>query len=106
MFGDNLDEWNRGEVPMLVAHPASIGHGLNLQEGGHIIVWFGFDWSLELYQQANARLDRQGQEQSVIVHHLVTKDTIDELVIDSLKNKEVNQEKLIAAVKAEMGVSA
>lgn len=103
---DNLKAWNNKKIPILLVHPQSAGHGLNLQKGGHIIVWYGLNWSLEYYQQANARLDRQGQEQSVIVHHIVTKDTIDELVIDSLKNKEVNQEKLIAAVKAEMGVSA
>ena len=102
VFGDNLDEWNRGEVPMLVAHPASIGHGLNLQEGGHIIVWFGLDWSLELYQQANARLDRQGQTKPVVVHHLVTKGTIDEDIIASLEGKREGQDALMEAVKARL----
>ena len=87
---------------MLLAHPQSAGHGLNLQQGGHIIVWFGLTWSLEYYQQANARLDRQGQKQPVIVHHLVAKDTIDEQVISALQNKEVGQEALMAAVKAKI----
>ncbi|WP_240075883.1 SNF2-related protein, partial [Enterococcus faecalis] len=77
----DIEKWNEGKIPLLLAHPQSAGHGLNLQKGGHIIVWFGLTWSLEFYQQANARLDRQGQTQPVIIHHLVTKGTIDEQVI-------------------------
>lgn len=103
-LGDNIEEWNDKQIPILLAHPQSAGHGLNLQRGGHIIVWFGLNWSLEYYQQANARLDRQGQDKPVIIHHLVAKDTIDEAVMESLKNKDINQEKLIQAVKAEMEV--
>lgn len=98
----DIKKWNAGEIPLLLAHPQSAGHGLNLQAGGHIIVWFGLTWSLEYYQQANARLDRQGQTAPVIVHHLVTKDTIDEQVIKALENKEVGQEALMAAVKAKI----
>lgn len=78
---DNIDRWNKGGIPILLAHPQSAGHGLNLQKGGHIIVWFSLTWSLEYYQQANARLDRQGQTESVIVHHLVAKGTVDEIVL-------------------------
>lgn len=87
---------------MLLAHPASAGHGLNLQDGGNIIVWFGLTWSLELYQQANARLDRQGQKRSVIVHHLVAEGTIDEDVMKALEGKAVGQDALLAAVKARL----
>lgn len=96
---DTISRWNRGEIPMLLCHPASAGHGLNLQEGGHIIVWFGLTWSLELYQQANARLYRQGQEQSVIVHHIVCEDTIDEQVMAALGEKDATQRGLLDALK-------
>lgn len=96
----DIEKWNKGEIPILLAHPQSAGHGLNLQQGGHIIVWFGLTWSLEYYQQANARLDRQGQKEPVIVHHIVAKKTIDEEVIKALKNKELGQEALMTAVKA------
>lgn len=98
----DIQKWNAGKIPILLAHPQSSGHGLNLQQGGHIIVWFGLTWSLEFYQQANARLDRQGQKEPVIIHHLVTKGTIDEQVMRALKNKEVGQEALMAAVKAKI----
>lgn len=98
----DIRAWNRGEIDMLLAHPASAGHGLNLQDGGHVIVWFGLTWSLELYQQANARLDRQGQQQSVIVHHLVTEGTVDEDVMRALEGKAVGQEALLQAVKARL----
>ncbi|MDA9472657.1 DEAD/DEAH box helicase [Enterococcus sp. 5H] len=97
---DHIDQWNDGKIDLLLAHPQSAGHGLNLQKGGHIIVWFGLTWSLEYYQQANARLDRQGQTESVIVHHIVAKDTLDEQVIGALQQKEVNQDALLEAVKA------
>jgi len=99
----DIADWNKGEVPVMLAHPASAGHGLNLQTGGNIIVWFGLPWSLELYQQANARLDRQGQKETVIVHHLVTKETVDEDVMKVLENKESGQEALLEAVKARIG---
>lgn len=99
---EDIKDWNEGKIPMLLAHPASAGHGLNLQDGGNIIVWFGLTWSLELYQQANARLDRQGQKQSVIVHHLVAEGTIDEDVIKALEGKAVGQDALLAAVKARL----
>lgn len=97
---NDIAKWNKGEIPMLLAHPASAGHGLNLQDGGHIIVWFGLTWSLELYQQANARLDRQGQQHSVIIHHLVAEGTIDENVIKTLEGKAEGQNALLEAVKA------
>ncbi|MTI71066.1 MAG: DEAD/DEAH box helicase [Firmicutes bacterium] len=96
----DIESWNKGEISILLAHPASAGHGLNLQAGGNIIIWFGLTWSLELYQQANARLHRQGQKENVIIHHLVAKDTMDEDVMKVLKNKEVGQEALLKAVKA------
>ena len=95
----DIEKWNRGEIPLLLVHPASAGHGLNLQEGGNIIVWFGLCWSLELYQQANARLHRQGQQKPVIVHHLIVEDTVDERVYQSLQQKEDVQESLLKALK-------
>lgn len=98
----DIKKWNNGEIPLLLAHPQSAGHGLNLQQGGHIIVWFGLTWSLEYYQQANARLDRQGQKESVIVHHIVTRDTLDEKVIKVLEQKEKGQDALLEAVKAKI----
>ncbi|NFH91902.1 DEAD/DEAH box helicase [Clostridium botulinum] len=97
---EDIKKWNNGQIPILLLHPASAGHGLNLQYGGNIVVWFGLTWSLELYQQANARLHRQGQKETVIIHHIVTKDTVDEDVIKALTNKEVNQNILLEAVKA------
>lgn len=98
--GKDVDNWNRGKIRILVAHPASCGHGLNLQAGGNIIVWFGLTWSLELYQQANARLHRQGQKEKVIIHHLVTSGTMDEVVMHSLKGKKNIQDSIIMALKA------
>ena len=97
-----IEKWNNGEIPILLAHPASAGHGLNMQDGGHIIVWYGLNWSLELYMQANARLHRQGQQNTVIIHHLVLKDSIDERVLSVLQGKEQQQEALMEAVKARM----
>lgn len=97
-----VEKWNSGKIPMLLCHPQSAGHGLNLQKGGHIIVWFGLTWSLEYYQQANARLDRQGQTEPVIIHHLVAKDTVDERVLRILQGKEKNQNALLEAVKAQL----
>ncbi len=97
-----IDEWNRGEVPILVAHPASAGHGLNLQHGGRIMVWYGLNWSLELYQQACARLHRQGQTKPVLVYHIIASDTIDETVMAVLQRKDAGQEALLAALKARL----
>lgn len=97
---EDIARWNHGEIPLLLAHPQSVGYGLNLQEGGNIIVWFGLCWSLELYQQANARLHRQGQEKAVIIHHLLVEGTIDERVYQSLQQKENVQEGLLQALKA------
>lgn len=95
----DIDRWNNGEIPVALIHPASAGHGLNLQQGGSTIIWFGLTWSLELYQQLNARLYRQGQENTVIINHIVTKDTIDENVIKALESKSTGQNALIEAVK-------
>lgn len=92
--------WNRGEIPMLLCHPASAGHGLNLQFGGHIVVWFGLTWSLELYQQANDRLHRMGQERGVIVHHIAARDTLDEKVLAALAGKGATQQGLLDALKS------
>ncbi|WP_251389751.1 DEAD/DEAH box helicase [Mediterraneibacter agrestimuris] len=99
----DIKDWNAGKIPVALIHPASAGHGLNIQEGGHILVWFGLTWSLELYQQTNARLWRQGQTDVVTVHHIITKGTVDEDVMAALEEKDVTQEKLIAAVKARLG---
>ena len=98
----DISDWNVGNIPVALIHPASAGHGLNIQSGGHIMIWFGLTWSLELYQQTNARLWRQGQQHTVTIHHIVTKDTVDEDVLDALAHKDVTQEKLIAAVKARL----
>ena len=101
---EDIREWNKGNVPVGILHPASAGHGLNLQKGGHHLVWFGLTWSLELYQQTNARLWRQGQEaETVVIQHIVTEGTIDEEILKALENKDAQQERLIAAVKAQVG---
>lgn len=95
----DIKDWNEGRVRILLAHPASVGYGLNLQDGGHTIVWYGLTWSLELYQQANARLYRQGQEKPVIIHHLVAEGTVDEQVMKALEAKDMSQAALLAALK-------
>ena len=95
----DIADWNAGKVRVLLAHPASVGYGLNLQEGGHVIVWYGLTWSLELYQQANARLYRQGQEKPVIIHHLIAEGTVDEEVMTALQNKDTSQAALLSALK-------
>lgn len=95
----DIPDWNAGKVQVLLAHPASVGYGLNLQEGGHVIVWYGLTWSLELYQQANARLYRQGQEKPVIIHHLIAEGTADGEVMAALQNKDTSQAALLAALK-------
>lgn len=94
----DIADWNDGKISLLLAHPASVGHGLNIQTGGHIIVWYGLTWSLELYQQANARLYRQGQKHAVIIHHLIAKGTIDEAVMKALAGKDDMQAALMAAI--------
>ena len=98
----DIRAWNRGDIEVGVIHPASAGHGLNLQTGGSTLIWFGLTWSLELYQQTNARLYRQGQKNTVVIHHIVTKGTIDERVLKALEKKEKTQNSLIDAVKAEL----
>ena len=100
----DIRKWKEGKIPVAAIHPASAGHGLNIQDGGHILIWFGLTWSLELYQQTNARLWRQGQTQVVTIHHIITKDTVDEDVMAALEQKDMTQEKLISAVKAQLGV--
>lgn len=94
-----IDEWNNGEIPLLFAHPQSAGHGLNIQHGGSMIVWFSLNWNLEYYQQFNARLYRQGQTMPVRIIHLVCKDCIDERIINVLKNKDIVQSDLLRALK-------
>ena len=101
---ESIKRWNAGEIPVAAIHPASAGHGLNLQVGGSTLIWFGLTWSLELYQQTNARLWRQGQKDTVIIHHLIAKDTIDERVMKALKVKDNTQAALIDAVKADLMV--
>lgn len=100
---DSISRWNKGEIPVALIHPASAGHGLNLQSGGSALVWFGLTWSLELYQQTNARLWRQGQTaETVVIQHIIAKGTIDEKILKALKNKDRTQSALIDAVKAEV----
>ena len=98
----DIEDWNAGRIQVMLAHPASAGHGLNLQAGGNIIVWFGQTWSLELYQQFNARLYRQGQQKGVIIHHLIMKGTHDEDVIQALKAKDKKQNALMDSIKAKI----
>ena len=95
----DIDAWNRREIPVAIAHPASVGHGLNLQEGGHIIIWYGLTWSLELYQQANERLNRPGQTSVCRIYHILLKGTADEMVLEALKSKNTSQSALIEALK-------
>ncbi len=100
----SIDEWNKGKLTVGLIHPASAGHGLNLQDGGNTLVWFGLTWSLELYQQTNARLYRQGQkDKTVVIEHIVTDGTIDEDILNALKKKDKTQASLIEAVKAQIG---
>ncbi len=104
---DSIQKWNRGEITVALAHPQSTGHGLNLQEGGNTLCWFCPIWSLELYQQMNARLFRQGQQaETVVIQHIVTKGTVDGRVLSALKQKDRTQEALIEAVKLTIGGSA
>ena len=99
-------DWNEGKIPVALIHPASAGHGLNLQQGGSILVWFGLTWSMELYQQTNARLWRQGQtDKTVIIQHIVAKSTIDERILKVLEHKDGTQSALIEAVKADLGIT-
>lgn len=99
---EDIQDWNDKKINVLLAHPASAGHGLNLQDGGNIIIWFGLNWSLELYQQANARLHRQGQAEGVIIHHLITEGTVDEDVMKALNGKDQRQEELLKALKVRL----
>ncbi len=101
---NSISKWNEGRIPVGLIHPASAGHGLNLQAGGSTLVWFGLTWSLELYQQTNARIWRQGQvSRTVVIRHIITKDTVDERIMKAIVNKETTQECLLNAVKAELG---
>ena len=95
-----MREWNEGKIAIAGGHPASMGHGLNLQKGGNHIVWFTIPWSLELYQQFNARLYRQGQARPVVIHHLVAKGTIDERVMQVLRGKASVQQSILDTIKA------
>ena len=98
----DIADWNAGKIQVGLISPASAGHGLNIQKGGHILIWFSMIWSLEMYQQTNARLWRQGQKEVVTIHHILTRDTVDDDVLDALKNKDSTQQNLIAAVKAHL----
>lgn len=100
---EDITRWNNGEIPVALIHPASAGHGLNLQEGGCHLIWFGLTWSLELYQQCNARLWRQGQKETVTIQHIITAGTIDEDVLKALEEKDCTQEALLKAVRARIG---
>lgn len=105
-ISQDIKDWNNGEIPVAVIHPAGAGHGLNIQFGGSTIIWFGLTWSLELYQQTNARLWRQGQNNTVVIHHIIAKDTIDEDVMAALSKKGKIQSALIDSVKARIGGAA
>ena len=101
----DIADWNNGKIPVAVIHPASAGHGLNLQAGGSTMIWFGLTWSLELYQQANARLWRQGQKaDTVVIHHIIAANTIDERIMSALRKKDKSQSALIDAVKVNLEV--
>lgn len=95
----DIEDWNAGKIKILLAHPASVGYGLNLQGGGHTIIWYGLTWSLELYQQANGRIHRQGQTETVIIHHLIAEGTVDEQVMRAIKSKDMTQRALLNALK-------
>ena len=99
---DDIRDWNAGRIPVAIAHPASIGHGLNLQYGGHILIWFGLTWSLELYQQANERLNRPGQTEVCRIFHIVLKGTHDERVLGALAHKEKGQTAAIEALRLDI----
>lgn len=92
---DNIDAWNKGKIKLLLTHPASSAYGLNLQDGGNVIVWFGLPWNLELYQQANARLHRQGQRRNVFIHHLICENTVEERALETLQRKGIVQDELL-----------
>lgn len=98
----DIRDWNTGKVPILLAHPASAAYGLNMQQGGHTIVWFSPTWNLELYEQANARLNRQGQKETVTVNHIIAKGTVDEIVMKALKSKDKTQEALLKALEKKL----
>jgi SNF2 family DNA or RNA helicase len=98
----DIADWNAGKIQVGLISPASAGHGLNIQRGGHILIWFSMIWSLEMYQQTNARLWRQGQKEVVTIHHILTRDTVDTNVLDALKHKDMTQQNLISAVKAHL----
>lgn len=100
----DIADWNAGKIQVGLISPASAGHGLNIQRGGHILIWFSMIWSLEMYQQTNARLWRQGQKEVVTVHHIVCRDTVDEDVLKALEHKDTTQQNLIAAVKAHLTI--
>ena len=99
---EDIDAWNRGEIPVALAHPASIGHGINLQSGGHITIWYTPTFSYELYAQANERMNRPGQKHVCIVYHLILKGTVDEKILHALKRKENGQNAAIEALKLEI----
>lgn len=99
---EDINDWNEGRIRVLIGHPASMGHGLNIQKGGNIILWFGLTWSLELYQQFNARLHRQGQSKPVVIYHLISRHTIDERILSTLSDKDATQSSILEAVKAEI----
>lgn len=100
----DIEDWNAGKIQVGLISPAGAGHGLNIQKGGHILIWFSMIWSLEMYQQTNARLWRQGQTHVVTVHHIVCSDTVDEDVLKAQEHKDTTQQNLIAAVKAHLTI--
>ena len=100
---EDISDWNAGLIRVALIHPASAGHGLNLQQGGNFMIWFGLTWSLELYEQTNARLWRQGQKaKTVVIKHILTEGTIDRQIYDALLNKHVTQSTLMDAVRAQI----
>ena len=102
----DVDDWNEGKIPIMFVHPASAGHGLNLQHGGNNLVWFSLTWDFEAYDHLNGRLDRQGQTKPVFIHHLVFRDSIEERIMERLYNKHLTQTDLLNAMKGEENVYA
>ena len=100
----DIADWNEGKIQVGLISPASAGHGLNIQRGGHILIWFSLVWSLEMYQQTNARLWRQGQKEVVTIHHILTRNSVDDSVLAAIKQKDTTQQNLISAVKAHLTI--
>ena len=101
---DMIHSWNRGEIPIMLLQPASAGHGINIQDGGHTLVWYTLPWSLEHYIQTNGRLNRQGQKHPVVIHHLITYGTIDTKILSAINKKDMSEKELLDAISATINI--